>query len=239
MIDIHCHLLYGVDDGADTIDTSIAMIDDAVSRGITDIILTPHYRRGMFVFDLETIRVNYEQLVKATEDRQVRLYLGCEYHVNSDMIEYMRQGRTITMADSDYVLTEYSYDSSAQLIRNNLDDLLSNGYIPVIAHAERYEVVEKDPGVLAQYRRMGALIQINADSIIGKDGFAMKKQCRKILKNDLADMVASDSHDMRDRKNHMPECMAYIIKKYGEEAAKKLFETNPRKIIEGTQRTIE
>ncbi len=239
MIDIHCHLLYGVDDGADTLQTSVAMLEDAASQGVSDIVLTPHYRRGMFPYDKYTILFNFEKLSKAAEKTDIRLYLGCEFHVNADMIEYLRSGRTLTMADSDYVLTEYSYDSSYHHIQNTLDELLSNGYIPIVAHAERYEAVEKDPLVLARFRQMGAVIQINANSILGIDGGAIKRVCKKILKKGLADIVASDSHDMKSRSNNMRECMKYVSKKYGEDTAARLFVTNPRKILEGTQQTVE
>ena len=239
MIDIHCHLLYGVDDGADTVDMSLAMLQDAASQGITDMILTPHYRKGMFPFDKFTIMANFETILPKAADIGIRLHLGCEYHANADMVTNLKNDRALTLAGTDYVLAEYSHDSTLLQIQNSLDDLLSNGYIPVIAHAERYGIVDKDPAILALFGQMGALVQINADAILGLDGYAIKRVCRKILKRGLADIVASDSHDMNDRKNHMLECMNHIRKKYGEDTANKLFVRNPGKIIEGTQRTIE
>ncbi|MCR5511006.1 MAG: hypothetical protein K6F54_08675 [Lachnospiraceae bacterium] len=239
MIDIHCHLLYGVDDGADTINTSLTMLNDAVSQGITDIILTPHYRKGMFPFDKNAIMANYESIRKTAADMGIRLYLGCEYHANADMVGNLRNDRVMTLAGSDHVLAEYSHNSTLLQIQNSLDELLSNGYIPVIAHAERYGIVEKDPAVLALFEQMGALVQINANAILGLDGSAMKRVCKKILKGELADIIASDSHDMRERRSHMQDCRRYVSKKYGETTAVKLFERNPRKIIEGINRTGE
>ena len=238
MIDIHCHLLYEVDDGAKSPDMSVAMLEDASRQGITDIILTPHYRRGMFPFDKETILANYESIQSAATGFGVRLYLGCEYHANADMVENLGNGRAMTLAGSDYVLAEYSHDSTLLQVQNSLDDLICCGYIPVIAHAERYGIVAKDPVVLAQFREMGALVQINANAILGIDGYAIKRLCKKILKAGLADIVASDSHDMTERKNNMQECMRYVSKKYGGEEAGKLFIKNPRKITEGKQNTI-
>ena len=239
MIDIHCHLLYGVDDGAATREVSVMMLQEAAKQGITDIILTPHYRKGMFPFDTDQISENYDSIRPVANEAGIRLYLGCEYHVNSDMVDNLRIGRAITMAGTDYVLAEYSSDSSAARIQNSLDDLLSNGYIPIIAHAERYGAVAKDTGILAQFRRMGALVQINANSILGYDGFALKRICKRILRSDLADIAASDSHDMSGRRCRMSECMKYVEKKYGQPAADRLFVRNPGRIIEGTQSTIE
>ena len=232
MIDIHCHLLYGVDDGAGTIGMSMKMLDDAIGQGITDIILTPHYRKGMFPYDTQTVIEHFEELSDMAAGRNINMYLGCEYHANSDMIEYLQSGRCLTLADSDYVLVEFAYDSAFMQVQTRLDELISNGYTPVIAHAERYEVFEKDPDLLMQFREMGARVQLNADSILGIDGGAIKRVCKKILKKDLADMVASDSHDMSERRSHMKECAQYVAKKYGEERARKLFVTRPARILE-------
>lgn len=231
MIDIHCHLLFGVDDGADSMELSLAMIDDAVEQGITDIILTPHYRRGMFPYDTETVKANFAELSEKAAGRDIKLYLGCEYHANSDMIEYLQNGRCLTLAETDHVLVEFSYDSAYIQVQNRLDELISSGYIPVIAHAERYGIFEKDPDLLLQFREMGVLVQINANSILGIDGSAIKKVCKKILKKDLADIVASDSHDLADRRSHMKECAHYVAKKYGENTMRRLFTANPSKII--------
>ena len=236
MIDIHSHLLYGVDDGARFIEVSQEMLDDAANQGITDIILTPHYREGMFPYRRENIGPYFDTIKGYAAQRGIRLYLGCEYHANSEMIENIQTGRVETLAGTDYVLTEFSYSSAYGKVRNAIEELLSNGYIPVIAHAERYEVFEKDVELLDQFREMGVLVQLNANSILGIDGRAIKRICRKILKKGLADIVASDSHDMSERRINMKECMKYVSGKYGEDTAQMLFEYNPGKIIEKAQR---
>ena len=237
MIDIHSHLLYGVDDGADSQETAIQMLKDAAEQGVRGIILTPHYRHGMFDFDLDAINQAYEVMYAEAEKIGVMLYLGCEYHVDSGMTYRLKNGRCLTMAGSDYVLAEYKYTSNYAAIRGSINELQANGYTPIIAHAERYEVFIRDTGLLDDCRSMGAMIQINADSVIGKEGLRTKSLCKKILKADLADIVASDSHNMKDRRSHMKEAYIYISKKYGDNRAKRLFETNPGKILDVCQET--
>lgn len=232
MIDIHCHLLYGVDDGAEDRQVSVAMLRDAAEQGIQAIILTPHYRQGMFKYPLEEIRAAYEDIYSEAEKLGVMVYLGCEYHADGDTGENFKNGRCLALADSDHVLVEFKYESTVGFIRNTLNDLLAHGYTPVIAHAERYGSFIKEPELLRQMRDMGVMVQINAGSVIGREGFKTKRLCKRIIKEHLVDIVASDSHNMTDRKNRMKECFEYIVKKYGDERAERLLCTNPGKILE-------
>lgn len=226
MIDIHCHLLYGVDDGAAALDMSERMLSDAAGQGITDMILTPHYRRGMFSWNRKKIAQNFMSLREAAAYFGIGIFLGCEYHADADMVQNLRQGNVPTLAGSDHVLTEFGYESDYVRMRNTLDDLLSNGYVPVIAHAERYHVIQKDVGILAQLREMGCLIQMNAGGILGVEGHVESRTCKTALKEDVIDIVASDSHDMSDRRSRMRQCRDLVAKKYGEQRARRLFEEN-------------
>lgn len=231
MVDIHCHLIYGVDDGAASFDVSETMLADAARQGITDIIATPHYREGMFPYDVDTVLNNYYRVSETAERLGLRLFLGCEYHADYDMLGNLRNKRVATLAGSNYVLVEFSYSSSYINVHNKINELISEGYIPVIAHAERYGIFQKDPGLLMQFREMGAYVQLNADSILGTDGGTIRRTCKKILKEDLADIVASDSHDMKERRNRMYECRKLLEKKLGNANANRLFEKVPRMII--------
>lgn len=238
MIDIHCHLLYGVDDGAKTAAESVAMLSVAMQQNITEIILTPHYRRGMFPYNKDVIISHFEALADAAKERGIRLYTGCEYHADTDMISNIQSGYCDTLAGSYYVLTEFSHNTAYMQMHNRLEELVSNGFFPVIAHAERYEVIAKEPEVLYEFREMGAMVQINANSILGIDGSPMKKICKRILKMSLADIVASDSHNTTDRRNNMLDAYKYVEKKYGTSYAGRLFEVNPAKITEEARSDI-
>ena len=232
MIDIHSHLLYGVDDGAQTIIDSEKMLKQAAAQEITGMILTPHYRKGVFKYPKEIIQERYAELKDIAKDFGITLYLGCEYYADSRITENIASGRCLTMGGSEYLLVEFDYKADYHFIRSVLENCILSGIYPIIAHAERYETFIKDIKLLADFRQMGCLIQLNADSILGLDGRAVKRLCKKILKNELADIVASDCHDTEARGNHVADCYTYIGKKFGTDVARKLLIKNPRKIIE-------
>lgn len=224
-------MLFGVDDGPKEINESIEMLHEAKNQNVDTIILTPHYRHGMFKYNLFDIDEHFVVLKKLASEIGITLYLGCEYHVDSEIIEYISTGRCHSLGDGRYVLAEYSHNSEYRMIHSGVQELLSNGFTPIIAHAERYPMLVKDLDNIAQLRNMGCLVQSNADSILGIDGRMLKKVCKKLLKNELVDIVASDCHGIEERTMHLQECQIYISKKYGMKYADKLFETNPNVVI--------
>ncbi len=233
MIDIHCHLLYGVDDGAKTMEEAAAMLKEAAKQGINAIILTPHWRHGMFPYPKDTIEAHYEIVRQYAKELGIAGYLGTEYHVDSQMMENFSKGNCHPLADSRYILTEYSHSTRPDTARQMTAEAVRYGYIPVIAHAERYGFVMEDPEILEELRDMGALIQINADAVLGLDGRGVKKLCKWILKADLADFIASDSHGVDKRPCNLKKCYEYVAKKYGGETAQRLFYDNPSQILAG------
>lgn len=230
-IDIHNHTLFGVDDGPKHIELAKEMLLDAKKQDALAIILTPHYRRGMFGYPLAEIEENFQKLKDFSESIGIQLFLGCEYHVNSEIITNIQSGRCKTLAGSDYVLTEYSHETEYSYIAEQTNCLISCGYIPVIAHVERYKCIQKKPQLCAELSHMGALIQVNADSILGLEGFKTKRLCKKMLSQEWIDIVASDSHDMTARASHMKQCKINLEKRYGEEYADQLFIQNPMRIL--------
>lgn len=232
MIDIHCHLLYGVDDGPKTFAESRDMLREAKAQGISHIILTPHYRHGMFPYDKERILRHFKKVREYAGRIGVEVCLGCEYHVNSKCIQYLDTGRCLTLGGSTYTLTEYSYETEYSYIRNMTRELTHHGYTPVIAHVERYRCMTEDPGRAEELQTLGALVQVNADAVLGLEGRKTKQYCRYLLKHGLADIVSSDSHGMDRRACHMEKCQTYVTRKFGAETARNVFERNPGKILE-------
>lgn len=231
MIDIHSHILYGVDDGAKDLEESIAMIKDAKAQGIHAIIATPHYRYGMFAYPKEKIEKHYSLLREQAEAFGVELYLGTEQHVNSQTMEYVESGRCHTLADSSYVLMEYKCEADFSYIKETVQEAIRHGLIPIVAHIERYRCLTKIENV-SFLREIGAMIQVNADAVIGKEGFRTKAYVKKLLKNYMVDFVASDAHGINSRKNHMGKCQIYLYKKYDNRYVEKILEKNARKILE-------
>lgn len=232
MIDIHCHLLYGVDDGAKTIEESVAMLKAASAQGVRAIILTPHYRHGMFAYPLDKIEAHFAALEPYASQLGVQLFLGCEYHVNSQITQAFEDGRCHTLADTRYLLTEYSHVSEYSYIHKMTQELLLHGYIPILAHVERYHCMTQDLERAAELQDMGAMLQMNADAILGMEGFGSKRYCKKMLQEGLVDIVASDSHGITERASHLRKCYDVIAKKYDADYAKELMYDNPRKIFE-------
>jgi protein-tyrosine phosphatase len=223
--------LYGVDDGAKTRKESIQMLKEAKKQNVEAMILTPHYRKGMFKHPNETIEEHFRDLKAAAEEIGIEIYLGTEFHVHSSAVEYLHKGRCRTLADTEYVLVEYGYDTEFTYIKSTVQALLLNGYIPVIAHAERYGCLREQWEYIEELRDIGAMIQINADAILGIDGFMTKTIVKKLLKKQLVDFVASDSHGMAARTNNLGRCREYLYKKYDSSYVDKILEKNARTII--------
>lgn len=235
MIDIHCHLLYRVDDGAHTIEESVEMLKEAKRQGIRAMILTPHYRHGMFGYPLAKVEEHYKNLLPYAKKLGIILKLGTEYHVNSDIVEAIKVGRCHTLADTKFVLTEYKYETQFSYIKKMSQELILNGYIPVIAHVERYACMTEDIDAAEELQDMGAWIQINADAVVGNHGRKVKKYCKKMLQAGYVDVIASDSHGIKERVCNMEDCYKYISKKFGEDYAEELMDTKPAQILSGNE----
>lgn len=236
MIDIHCHLLYGVDDGAGTIEESLQMLRLAREQGIDTIILTPHYRHGMFAYPKEKIEAHFAELVPEAGKLGIALALGTEYHVDSRVAEALQSGRCRTLAESSYVLSEYSHDSEYSYIYQMTEEMLRQGYLPVLAHVERCACLTQELSRVDELRRLGAWIQLNADAVLGREGRIPKRDCKRMLAENLVDVIASDSHGVQKRACHLAQCREYLMKKFGSGTADRLLTRNPSMILKNTYR---
>lgn len=207
IFDIHCHIVPGVDDGAADIEETRKLLEMEYKQGVRNIILTPHFRFQMFETPLEKVQRQFWLAEEAAADisKDLHLYLGCEFHANMEMLPMLREKKVSTMAGSRYVLVEFSHNSEASYIRERLSVMLSGGYRPIVAHIERYEATRTDLDFVEELTEMGAYMQINADSIVGKDGFFTKRYCQKLMKNDLVHFVGSDCHNSSKRISRIGE----------------------------------
>lgn len=230
--DMHCHIVPGVDDGAHTMDTSLEILRDGYKKGIDHIILTPHYRFGMFETPRDTVEQQYKLLAErvAAELPDLKLFLGCEFHVFTDMTDTINGDPRYRLAGTQYVLLEFSEDHPAKFIEERCRSARNAGLLPIIAHGERYDAIRKHIEFVDELHEAGAYLQINANSIIGEDGWSMKHFCGKLLKSERVDFVGSDVHNMKDRRSHLAEACEYISSHYGTEAAQTLFVRNPEHI---------
>lgn len=233
--DMHCHIVPGVDDGAKTIETSLTMIRKGYGEGIRHIICTPHYRKGMFETDRDEVEQNFMKLKRTAETRfeGLRLYLGCEFHVNMEMEEVVGTDPRYRMNGTSYVLSEFSESASSRRITERCYALVNQGYIPIIAHGERIDALRGNPSLIDDVHQMGGYLQINADSIIGIDGWSVKRFCAKMIRTGRVDFVGSDAHNMKDRPSRLAESFDYVAKKFGDGTAVRLYFDNPLHLMRG------
>lgn len=228
-IDIHCHILPGVDDGARDLAGALALIDMAVNDGTGTLVLTPHYRGVYRRNTPQQLRQVFRELQQAAP--QVELFLGNEVSYEPELAEKLAEGRVLTLGDGPYVLLEMPVVCTARQVLDAVVEIRGGGMIPILAHVERYEAFLRDRGLVDAAVELGALVQINADSVLGQCGFGVKRYCHWLLKSRRAHFVASDAHDEKDRPPKLMECWRWVCRKYGEDYAAALFRENARVVL--------
>lgn len=233
IFDIHCHIVPGVDDGATDIEETRKLLRMEYKQGVRNIIATPHFRFRMFETPVEKVKEQFKLVEKAAAEisPDLHVYLGCEFHSTMEMLPMLREKKVMTMAGSRYVLTEFSHNSEENYIHERISALLSGGYKPIIAHIERYEATRTSLDFVEELVNMGAYMQINADSIIGKDGFFTRRYCNKAMKYGLIHFVGSDCHNSTQRITRIGEAYKMTAKNLGQDYADELFIHNPEKIL--------
>lgn len=234
--DMHCHLLYGVDDGPESMEASLDLLRQEYDDGVGTIYLTPHYRRGLFECPSDLVVRNFELLKERAEKilPDLKLRLGREIHVNMDVVQTIKSGSDFTLGNTDYVLLEFPEYSDKQYMIERCNDVRSSGFNPIIAHAERCAAIRKDIDLLQRLVDMGAYIQMNAGSIIGEEGLAWKWFCKKAMKRDLLHFVGSDAHDLKSRRPNIGRCAAYIERIMGADYRDRIMKINPQEITAGS-----
>ena len=228
-MDIHCHLLPCVDDGPGSLEDTKTLLSMAYRQGVRRMIATPHYRPEMFEPSMNRVINSYSRTKELAAEMGIELRLGCEFYRNEELISLLQERQRPAMAGSRYVLVEFSTRDLFQVIHNMVYDLTVNGYIPIIAHIERYACCS-DIEKVRRLRELGACIQVNAATVLGGAGLRMKKYCFQLMKADLIDFIASDSHDARVRKPNLGECAKLVGRKLGREYAERIFWENPNRI---------
>lgn len=234
-VDIHTHLLPGVDDGAGDLQQSLELLKRASGQGTVAVVLTPHYR-GRYRDNIrEKLMPVFEQLRKAARDEcpELALYLGCEVGYELDIAEKVSEGTVLTINDTQYVLLEFQQGSFQSRILDGVLEVLNFGYVPIIAHVERYEAFRQHPNLAGELTELGALLQVNADSVLGKGGLGVKRYCHRLLKAHLVHFIATDAHDQRVRQPVLGLCYHKIRKRYGQAYADALFIRNGHAVLAG------
>ncbi len=237
MIDIHCHILPGVDDGAFNTEESIAMAKLAVADGIRTIVATPHTLNGVSNNSLQDVTGHVETLRKifSNEDLNLDLLPGSEIHLCVRIMERVASGEVATINDNRrYALVEFPVHAIPIGYKDELFHLKVKGITPVIVHPERNLVFRQKPDILFELAAMGCLFQITALSITGGFGSDTKAFAHKMLKCRLGHVIASDAHSAEGRPPLLSQAVEVAGKVTGDKKkAEEMVTTIPEAIIEG------
>ena len=232
-IDIHHHLIYGVDDGAKTFEGTEKMIRQAVENQVHAIITTPHITPGQEPFDFDAYKAHLEetrQYLRA-EGIDLTLYTGSEVLYTPGTAYQLSEGRVPTLAGTRYLLLEFMPDDSFQTLLDAGTTVAGMGYIPVYAHVERYECLKKTDQIERLRDASGALIQVNANTLLRKHSFFRGRFLRHLFEDELVDFIATDSHDLPGRDNHMADAFDQLTVLYGIDMAHALTHGNAEKLL--------
>lgn len=230
--DMHCHILPGIDDGAQDMEETMAALHEAYEQGIRAVIATPHYYPEKYEPDVPTIRQLLQQVKLRCREEQldIRLYAGQECFGYSGLVDKLNRGEVLTMAGSRYVLTEFSPDCAYVQIQQILTQLQQGGYYPILAHFERYECLEHEERI-QELKNRGILLQMNYDTFLKKPGWFRKSQWQKMLQDGTVDLVGSDCHGTHYRSYHADDAIRWIRKNVDTEIQRKIFVKNVHQIL--------
>lgn len=236
MIDIHTHLLPGMDDGAQTMEDSIKMAEMALESGIHSLIVTPHC-------NIEGLYENYynDKFMKkflefeeglAKENIPLRIMPGMEVYGTEEVPELILRGEIATLNNSRYLLLEFGFHKDISLMEYLINEITDLGLKPIIAHPERYPYVQKNPDMTVHWIEQGCSLQVNKDSIMGSFGHHVRNTALYLLKNNLISIIASDAHGLMMRTTNLSEVYRFICNNFSDGYARMLLEENPLRVIE-------
>lgn len=229
MIDIHSHILPNIDDGSRSLNETIHILKEAQKAGFTKIISTSHYIDGYY-------EANEEQRTKLLKEikenfQGIELYLGNEIYITNQMTDLLSEKKASTINNSKYVLFELPMNTKAMDVKEVVFRLMEKGYVPIIAHPERYEYVKENIEYVRELADMGVLFQSNYGSSIGMYGKKAQKTQKKLLEEGLIQFFGSDVHTVEQIYTKMPKILKKLRKIISEEELEQLSTVNPQKVL--------
>lgn len=232
-IDIHSHILPGVDDGAKDMEMTIQMVDAVYSQGIRTMIATPHYYPGHIKYSRESLEDTYWKTVSAIREKYSDFILlpGNEIYYRDEVVDKLNNKRIFTLAGSRYILLEFTPDVQYRRITEAVRRCVDSGYYPILAHIERYRCLWKNDKNIGELIRTGAYMQVNAENFMGGFFFREKRFCLKLIQNGLVHFIGSDCHNMHDRSPNLKQAMDYLEEKLTSGVFQKIAVENPARLL--------
>ncbi|SHK56813.1 tyrosine-protein phosphatase [Tepidibacter formicigenes] len=241
MIDIHCHIVHNIDDGAKSLEESIEMAKIAHKDGIKKIINTSHYHLDSdFITgkELEKRILEFNNILKEN-GIDLEVLIGNELYYSRDLMNKIDELDFYSLNKSKYILIEFPPNNIPENMEDIIYEFKIRNYTPIIAHIERYYQVLKNPNLAYEYINSGALIQLNASSVTGKYGKEVKDICNTLLTYDMVHFIATDAHSSNRRRPILKDCYNYVENILGKEKADNIFYENPKIIIENKDIKID
>jgi len=233
VIDLHCHILPGIDDGAPDLDESLAMARVAVADGIRVTACTPHIYPGMYENSAVGIRQAITVLREALQKAGIPLQLveGADVHLTPDLLDGLRAGRIPTLNGTRYFLFEPPHHVAPPRLENVVFDLVSAGYVPILTHPERLSWIDGHYPLFAKLVKGGAWMQLTSGAITGRFGPRAKYWAERMLDEGLVHIVATDAHRADKRPPLLAEGMHAVAKRLGDKAASDMVESRPAAVL--------
>jgi protein-tyrosine phosphatase len=234
MIDLHCHLVPGIDDGAPDLETALKMARIAVADGIEVTACTPHIYPGLYENDRDGIVAAVAALQSVLDDEGIalRLTTGADVHLTPDLLEGLQAGRLPTLADSRYLLLEPPHHVAPPRFEETIFRLMSEGYVPVVTHPERLSWIETHYDIFVRLAQRGAWMQITAGSITGRFGKRPRAWAERMLDEGLVHIVATDAHRAQQRPPLLAEARDAVARRLGDAEATLQVTSRPKAILQ-------
>ncbi len=241
IIDIHSHIIPGIDDGSKGNRESVEMLRLAHAAGITAVIATPHYSKGFCDYTPNDI-IKYCKALEKHAKKHIapdfRVYAGQEIFYNEHSLEMIRNGEVIPLADSNYILLEFAPEITYKALYQALREIAMTPYYPILAHIERYECL-REKGRIEELRHLGVMLQMNYAHIHGKLFDSNAKWCRDMLRAGLVDVLGTDMHDAEERGPRMEQALEWMRRNLQEQYIEQITKLNAQIILGKSEKEIK